>query len=642
MSGSHSPCSLHWLPPADRFAARVAELRARTEDDPEQRFAALRALADHRLDFLETRRVDRLLEEMAEAVPEDVPRLRLSLLGSATLDHLVPAIRVAALRRGLVVDVDVAPFGQWRQQILDPGSALYAFEPDCVLLAPDMSALLSELPLDATAAEAALAVDAAVDDLAQLWRMVRDRAGAAVLQETPWLDAPPLYGHFERHVPGSPGAVARRLDRAMDEVAAKEGVLLLDLRSAVYGVGAHHVSDSALWHHAKQAVSPLAAPWVGDHVARILAAIRGLSKKVLVLDLDNTLWGGVIGDDGLDGIVVGQGSAAGEAFAAFQRYLKRLAGRGVVLAVSSKNDRAVARTAFTDHPEMVLRIDDFASFEADWNDKPAALRRIAEELSLGLDSFVFVDDNPAERALMRQLLPQVAVPELPEAPELYVRCLADAGYFEAVSFTAEDTRRNAQYVANRERRELESSTQDIESFLRDLRMTLQVSPFRSADVPRITQLINKTNQFNLTTRRYTEAEVRGFMQDPKVLTFAGRLSDRFGDNGLTSVVICKPADDGRTEAEMEIDTWLMSCRVLGRRVEHAMLAVVAEKASAAGADVLVGRYRPTKKNGLVKGLYRELGFELREINNRTGESSWAFPLGSLACPSTDHLQLQYE
>lgn len=641
MNAPHSSCALHWLPPADDFTGEAAGLAA-SSGDKEQRFASLRRLAEHRLDFLQTRRLSRMLSSMKEALPADIPRLRLALLGSMTLDHLVPSIEIGALRRGLVADIEVAPYGQWRQQILDPQSRLYAFEPECVLLATDMSAILPELPLDMDANAVDAAVNDAADALAQLWHSIAELTGAAVIQEMPWLDGPGLYGHFESQVPASPGSLVNRLNLALQSRAAAEGVLLLDLRSAASRIGTDSLSDETLWHHAKQAVSPAAAPWVGDHIGRILAAIRGLSKKVLVLDLDNTLWGGVIGDDGLDGIVIGQGSAGGEAFAAFQKYAKRLAGRGVVLAVSSKNDEEIARSAFREHPEMVLRLDDFAAFEANWNDKPAALRRMAKDLSLGLDSFVFVDDNPVERALMRQALPQVAVPELPQAPEHYARCLADAGYFEAVSFTTEDTARNAQYVANRARREFQADTRDIESFLRDLQMTLTVAPFRSADVPRIAQLINKTNQFNLTTRRYTETEVRAFMQDADVLTFTGRVSDRFGDNGLTSIVICRPAGDGAPVRTMEIDTWLMSCRVLGRRIEHAMLAAIAKQALDADIDNLLGRYIPTKKNALVSDLLPNLGFTERNVGSNTGESTWVLPLRTAQLPSTDHLQLVCE
>lgn len=631
------PASLYWLAPVDDFDGAFVRLRE-TPGDGLATLAGLRSLAEKRLDFVQTRRLDRLVGKLADRLPADVPRLKLAVIGSSTVDHLVPGIRVGTLRRGLMADVLVCPFGQWRQQVLDPGSELYGFAPDAVLLSLEAAAVMPELPLNATKAEVAAAADRAVNDLAELWAVLRDRARAVVIQQTPWSDETPLYGHYERLVPGSPGAIADRLDRRIAEAAAEKGILLLDLNAAASGIGRRQISDRMLWHHAKQALSPAAVPWAGDQVARILAAIRGLSKKVLVLDLDNTLWGGVIGDDGLDGIVLGQGSGTGEAFSAFQRHVKRLAARGVVLAVSSKNDPANAEAAFAEHPEMILRQDDFAALEIGWGDKPTAIRRVAAQLELGLDSFVFVDDNPVERDLMRQTLPQVAVPELPDAPELFPTCLADAGYFEAIAFTAEDSARNAQYVANRARHELRSSATDMDAFLGTLQTTMTVGPFQPTDVTRITQLINKTNQFNLTTRRYTEAEVRTFMQDPRILTFAARVSDRFGDNGLTSVVICRPGEDG-PEPEMEIDTWLMSCRILGRGVEDAMLSVVANRVRESGAGRLVGRYRPTAKNGMVRELFPRLGFGSRSRDQKSGETSWVLPLAGAVSAAPGHLHV---
>lgn len=637
MDTATHPASLYWLAPVDDFDGALARLRE-TPGDGLATFAALRSLAEKRLDFVQTRRLDRLVEKLADRLPADVPRMRLAVISSSTVDHLVSGIRVGALRRGLMADVLVCPFGQWRQQVLGPGSELYGFAPDAVLLSLEAAAIMPELPLNATKAEVAAATDRAVNDLAELWSTLRDRAQAVVIQQTPWSDETPLYGHYERLVPASPGAIADGLDRRIAEAASEKGILLLDLHAAVSEIGRRHISDRMLWHHAKQALSPAAVPWAGDQVARILAAIRGLSKKVLVLDLDNTLWGGVIGDDGLDGIVLGQGSGTGEAFSAFQRYVKRLAARGVVLAVSSKNDRANAEAAFAEHPEMILRQDDFAAFEIGWGDKPTAVKRVAQQLELGLDSFVFVDDNPVERDLMRQTLPQVAVPELPDAPELYPACIADAGYFEAIAFTAEDSARSAQYVANRARHELRSSATDMEAFLETLQTTMTVGPFQPTDVTRITQLINKTNQFNLTTRRYTEAEVRAFMQDPRILTFAARVSDRFGDNGLTSIVICRPAEDG-PDPEMEIDTWLMSCRILGRGVEDAMLSVVANRVRERGAGRLVGTYRPTAKNGMVRELFPRLGFEPRSRDQKSGETSWVLPLAGATKAAPDHLHV---
>jgi FkbH-like protein len=287
---------------------------------------------------------------------------------------------------------------------------------------------------------------------------------------------------------------------------------------------------------------------------------------------------------------------------------------------------------------MLLRRADFAAIEANWQDKPSAVRRIAENLNLGLDAVVFFDDSPFERALMRQTLPDVAVPEVPEAPELYAHLLADAGYFEAASFTADDSQRAAQYMANRSRDSLRSSTTNLDTFLRELRMTLKIEPFRPEDLPRITQLINKTNQFNLTTRRYTDNEVRSLMRDPSALTFSARVSDRFGDNGLTSVVIVRLAPRGVSHTA-EIDTWLMSCRVLGRRIEHALFSVVTSEVRAAGTKALVGRYRPTARNAMVKDLYPSLGFQPIDDSGDAGERCWIYSLTDGPPVTADHLEI---
>ena len=627
--------SLHWLPPADRFADLIRPAPGASGADI---VADLRAAAGLRLDFLQTRRLDRAMTAHAAALEAaGLPRIRLALLGSGTLDQLVPGIRVGALRRGLLADVWVAPYGQWRQQALDPASDLSRYRPDAVLLSLEAGAIVPDLPPETPASEAELAVDGRIDGLTAVWRALRDRVKALVIQQTLVPEAAPLFGSLDRLVPASPAALEARLDARLVEAAARDGVLLLDLRAAAAAVGSRQVVDPTLWFHAKQAIGPASVPWAGDQVARILAAIRGLSRKVLVLDLDNTLWGGVVGDDGVDGLVLGQGSGTGEAFVAFQRYAKSLAGRGVILAVSSKNEPATAEAPFREHPEMVLKRKDIAAFEAGWHDKPSALRRIAADLDLGIDSLVFFDDNPAERELVRRTLPMVAVPEVPEAPELYVRCLADGGWFEAVAFTPDDAKRAGQYAANAERRRLQAGAIDLDGFLRDLEMTVSVVPFRPVDLARVTQLINKTNQFNLTTRRHTEAEVKAMAGDPAMLTFAVRVTDRFGDNGLVSVVI------GRRDGDaVELDSWLMSCRVLGRKVEDAVLRVVAGRALEHGAARLIGRYRPTSKNGLVRDMYPRLGFTPADsLPLRADETVWELPLpGPL--PEADHVTIVTE
>ena len=323
-----------------------------------------------------------------------------------------------------------------------------------------------------------------------------------------------------------------------------------------------------------------------------------------MLDLDNTLWGGVIGDDGLEGIVLGQGSGTGEAFADFQRYAKGLTERGVILAVCSKNDEANALEPFERHPEMVLKRSDIACFVANWTDKAANLRAIASTLNLGLDALVFADDNPVERALIRRELPEVAVPELPDDPALYVPTIAAAGYFEGLRVTEEDRVRSQLYQANAERERLKESVTDMESYLESLDMTLSAQPFDLIGLARVTQLINKTNQFNLTTERLTEAEVTERMRDPRRVTLQARLTDRFGDNGIIAILMARVEG-----AEAHIETWLMSCRVLGRKVEEACLNLLVERCKRLGARRLIGIYRPTQKNAMVRTLYPGLGFE---------------------------------
>nr|WP_279292773.1 HAD-IIIC family phosphatase [Methylobacterium goesingense] len=335
-----------------------------------------------------------------------------------------------------------------------------------------------------------------------------------------------------------------------------------------------------------------------------MAADQGLSKKCLVLDLDNTLWGGVVGDDGLGGIVLGQGSAEGEAYVNFQAYARDLSMRGIILAIVSKNDEANALAVFRDHPEMVLRREDIAVFFANWDDKAQNLRRVASALGIGLDALVFVDDNPFERELVRAELPMVAVPELPEDPALYAPLIASAGYFEALSVTAEDRARASYYRSNTERSADVAQAANLPAYLASLAMTLSWRLFDDVGLNRIVQLINKTNQFNLTTRRTTDAEARMLMDDPEVIGLQFRLVDRFGDNGMIGVIVARrSASDTLT-----IENWLMSCRVLGRRVEAAMLEVLVQVAIKQGIRHLIGCYRPSAKNGIVAKHYENLGF----------------------------------
>jgi FkbH-like protein len=423
-----------------------------------------------------------------------------------------------------------------------------------------------------------------------------------------------LLGNNEHRLPGSRAGFVTRLNQTIRAMAEQEGVdiLAVDERAARGGIGKWH--DPALWHRSKQEVSPTAGPLYGDLVGRWLAAKQGRSFKCLVMDLDNTLWGGVIGDDGLEGIALGQGSPLGEAYTAFQDYARELSRRGVILAVCSKNDEANALEPFEKHPDMVLKRGDIASFVANWQNKADNIRAIARELNIGLDALCFIDDNPFERNLVRQELPMVAVPEVSDDPTGYPVALADGGYFEGLAVTEEDRERTSQYQGNKAREALKAAVTDLPSYLRSLEMQLIWKHFDKIGLQRIVQLINKSNQFNLTTRRYTEDDVVAVMADPDAFGLQLRLTDRFGDNGIIAIIV------GRLLAnkDLYVDTWLMSCRVLGRQVEPTTLNLIAQEALRLGAKRLIGEYIPTKKNGMVKDHYARLGFTVMEADAAGG------------------------
>ena len=635
---SASPRSpmMNWLPTAPDFREDLRAAMAQAK--PAEGLEALAALAAHRLSFLETVQLDRAFERLGLKQAPGFQTVRLAILASSTVDHLPPAIRVAGLRRKLLIDVHSGGYGQYRQDLLDPVSALHRFQPHAVLFSLTAREAIAGVALAASSAEVDGAVARFVGDLRSLWRKAREIGATLVVQQT-FLDvSEPLFGGYDRMVPGAPATAVARLNDEVCEAAAGDGVRVLDVARTSQRDGIDAWFDVGRWLQGKLEIAPQAAPMYGDLAARILAAERGLSKKCLVLDLDNTLWGGVIGDDGIDGIVLGEGSAAGEAHLALQHYARQLKERGVILAVCSKNDVKIAEAAFRDHPEMALRRSDFAAFEANWDDKAQNLRAIAANLNIGVDALVFVDDNPIERARVRQSLPMVAVPEMPEDPALYVRCLAEAGYFEAVGFTAEDRGRAEASAANAEREALLGAAESMDDFLRGLGMTAVYGPFTAVDHARVVQLINKTNQFNTTTRRYAADEITRIMEEPDAVTLQFRLIDRIGDNGLVSTMILRPTEDD--DEVLEIENWVMSCRVFGRELEFEAMNIAVEAAKERGARTLVADYIPTPKNDVISKLYPSLGFiETGSPAPANGARRWVLDLADYVARKT-HIVVQ--
>lgn len=587
----------------------VALSRLRTVADPHAPFALQNACA----------RVARALAPTLGALPA----IRVAVLAGSTVDPLIDALRVSLLLAGFRLDAYNAPFDAWRQQAADPDSGLYRFRPDIVwffLTSRDLRLLDTQDPANADAADAAT-----LHDVTEAARQVLQRCPVPVFVNNAEPSALRVLGHLE---PGLGATRAARIARHNTALAAAlpAGASVFDLAHEAACFGLHRFEDARLWYHSKHACALEAYGPLGFAGARLIVASRGRSRKCIVVDLDNTLWGGIVGDDGPDGVRLGaSGGAVGEAFVAFQHHLKALAARGVALAVCSKNDDALAREPFRLRSEMVLGLDDFAVFRANWSNKADNLRDIARTMNIGTDALVFVDDNPAERAQVRAELPEVAVVELPDDPSGYVRALAAGRWFETLSMSDEDRGRSRAYRDNALREEALAGASDISTYLRDLEMHATWGLAEPARMARMAQLINKTNQFQLTDRRYAEAELAALAADPAHWVAWFTLRDRFGDHGLISVLVART--DGATA---HIDAWAMSCRVFSRRLEDLAFQVLGREMQARGCSEIIGRYVPSAKNGVVSELYPRLGGQAH--GRAAAGARWRFPLPLAATP----------
>jgi FkbH-like protein len=592
--------------------AILAAERAGQVDDAAR---ALRAAALPSLDFTSAQTLARLQRLLASRLPHPGKVHQVALLGTTTTDQLAQLLSLFLFAFGLDASVEEAPYGALRQEILDPDSRLNKSKPRTVILATGWRDLL-HAPEPGDGREAVSErVRKESSEWASLWAMLYTRLGCQIVQNN--FDRPPwrIFGNLDGRHSASLGRYIGLVNQALaDEAPAY--VTLHDLDALAASVGRWTWGDERFYHHAKLPCAPEYLVDYAHSLASLVAAQGGLARKCLVLDLDNTLWGGVIGDDGLAGIRLGQGDPEGEAYQAFQRYVKGLRSRGVILAVCSKNEAHIAREAFERHDGMILKLDDIACFVANWNDKPANLRLIAQQLNIGLNALVFADDHPAERAAVRQLTPEVAVPEMPEDPAGYVRAIERHRYFQVISVNAEDLGRTEMYRANAAREQSAASASSLDDFLESLQMRAIIAPIRAATLERTAQLIGRSNQFNLTTRRYSVAEVQALAARPEWITRTVGLADRFGDNGLISVVLAV-ADTG----VLRIDTWLMSCRVLKRGVEDLLLNHLVREALRRGLHAIQGEYVPTAKNGLARDHYARLGFRCRETGN-DGRTLW--------------------
>lgn len=564
------------------------------------------ALTDHRK---RTRR---------ELINDGTKRIKkkIAVLGGSTTNDFIKTLEVFLLSEGIEPEFYESEYNRFWQDAMFENPELAEFSPDIIYIHTNYRNIATFLPEATDAAEDIYnKLNERYSYYEKMWKRLASVYSCPIIQNNFELPSYRLFGNRDCYdIHGSVNFITR-LNLLFSEYAQQnQGFYICDINYIAACFGLDKWFDDQAWYMYKYACSLDAVPYVTKNLSNIIKSIFGKNKKVLALDLDNTLWGGVVGDDGVEGIEIGEETATSECYKAFQEYVKKQKSIGIMLTVASKNDHENA-IAGLNHPEGVLRPDDFIVIKANWETKDRNLVATANEMDLGIDSFVFADDNPTERALVERSIKGIAVPVF-DVPADYIRTIDRNGYFEVTNFSADDLKRNDMYKANVKRAELSTEFADYTEYLLSLDMKGDIKPFSPVYMQRITQLTNKSNQFNLTTKRYTQPEIESVANDGKHITLYGKLSDAFGDNGVVSVVI------GEIKENIcDIDLWLMSCRVLKKNMEFAMLDTLVKECKDRSIDTVIGHYYPTAKNGMVKNLFSDFGFE-KTFEGEDGTTEW--------------------
>ena len=547
------------------------------------------------------------LKKITKHMPADLPAIKVALTGDTATQFLTTAIRGTGAERGYQIDLFEAEYNQVERQFLDPSSELYQTDADFIVLFQSTHKLGEKHSLlppsqQESLAEERLAFVASVSENPMLASKKIICLNYPEIEDT-------VFGSYATKVTSSFTYQVRKLNMGLMDLSQRYANLFIcDIAGLQNKLGRDMMFAPNVYVSTEMVLSIDALPYVASRVMDIICAIKGQFKKCLILDLDNTVWGGVIGDDGLEGIQLGHGLGIGKAFTEFQMWVKKLKQRGVIICVASKNNEETAKEPFEKHPDMVLKLEDIAVFQANWETKVDNIRTIQRILNIGFDSMVFLDDNPFERNIVRENIPGITVPELPQDPGEYLEYLYSLNLFETASYSQADKDRTKQYQVEAQRVSLQKTFSNEADFLKSLDMTSVVSGFNKFNTPRVAQLSQRSNQFNLRTVRYTEADIEALEQDPDVIDLSFTLEDKFGDNGLIAVIIMKKQD----EETLFIDTWFMSCRVLKRGMEDFTLNTMVEAAREKGYKRIVGEYLPTPKNKMVENHYPSLGFQKLE------------------------------
>jgi len=554
----------------------------------------------------------------------NLQELRIAVLGGSTTDELVNLLELLLLSSGFRPVFHQSEYCRFYEDAVVDPQALIDFKPDLVYIHTSCLNTQNVPPLNCAEADLPGYVQAETARYCQIWDSLESNVGCQLIQNNFEASPRAILGNMDSVSPGGMSRFLMQLNIAFaQETAKRPRVILQDVHGISARLGIRQWFDWNRYFMYKLLLTPEANLELARSLASIVRAMYGKSRKVLVLDLDNTLWGGVIGDDGMDKIQIGRETPVAEAYTAFQEYCLSLRNRGILLAVCSKNTEEIAKSGFA-HPSSILKLDHFSCFKANWEPKHENLLAIAAELNLGVDSLVFVDDNPAERAIVEAQLPSVAVPNVGSEVSRFADFIEQGRYFEPLSISSEDLKRAALYAENSQRAVMEKKFANYGEYLDSLEMVAEIDTFKPVYLERIAQLTNKTNQFNLTTRRYTVAEMESALGGSGYLGLYGKLADRFGDNGLISVVLGRKDSDA-----LHMDLWLMSCRVLKRDMEFAMLDAVVDRASRMGVKTIFGYFIPTKKNGMVSEFYSTLGFQPSNVlpsDLPEGSTAWKLDL----------------
>lgn len=532
-----------------------------------------------------------------------LPSFKIAVVGDTATQLLCTAIRGMGVEKGYNIDLFESEYNQVERQLLDPTSDLYQFNADFIVIFQSTHKLGEHHSMLNVEQQASLA-DERINFLASVCENPALAGKKIIYFNYPEIEDT-VFGSYANKVDSSFTFQVRKLNYELMRLSLQyQNLFICDIAGLQNKLGRDFMFATNVYTSTEMILSMDALPYVASRVMDIVCAVKGQFKKCLILDLDNTVWGGVIGDDGLEGIQLGHGLGIGKAFTEFQMWVKKLKQRGIIICIASKNNEEIAKEPFEKHPDMVLKLDDIAVFQANWETKVDNIRTIQSILNIGFDSMVFLDDNPFERNMVRENIKGITVPELPEDPAEYLEYLYSLNLFETASYSNLDKDRTKQYQVEAQRVSLSKTFTNEADFLKSLNMVSVVSGFTKFNTPRVAQLSQRSNQFNLRTVRYTDADIEALANDPNVIDLSFTLEDKFGDNGLIAVVIMKPLDNDT----LFVDTWFMSCRVLKRGMENFTLNTMVEKAKAAGYKKIIGEYLPTPKNKMVENLYLGLGF----------------------------------